>query len=82
VKSSLIAILMVAVVSVALVAAAYGLGIFGINSPSVAITGVYPVNHSVIPDNRPTVGMNLTLQNVKIDSLNFTLFIDGNNATG
>ncbi len=81
-KSPLIAISAIAIVAVVLVAGVYGYGFLGSNSPTVSIVGVSPINHSLIANSRPTVGINLTTLNVKIDALNFTFYVDGENATG
>jgi hypothetical protein len=74
--------LVVATASVVLIAVVLGQGLLGINNPSVTITGVYPSNLSTISENRPEAIVNLTLGNVQIDSLIFTLYVDGTNATG
>jgi len=82
VKSPLVTISIVAVLAVVLVAGVYGLGILGSNNPAVTIVGISPLNHSLTANNKPAVDINLTTLNVKMDSLNFMLYIDGENATG
>ena len=81
-KSPLLIILIVAIVSVAVIAGVFASGILASKNPSVSIVGVSPSNHSSISDVKPAVTLNLTVQNVKADSLSFMLFIDGINRTG